>query len=514
MGFQHALAMVGGIISIPRIISGKGPGHLNFDPEGQAYLISTALIVSGLMSIIQILRFRIFKNIWIGTGLISMSGISFTFLPVAEATFSSLYDDGFCQPDTACPDAYGRWLGTVAVGALLEIALSFVPPRVLRSLFPPIVTGSTVLLIGSSLVGVGIRYWGGGAGPCYNVKRIADLGAEVPSFLLATFKDCPNNFGPGDRHYPWGDAHWIGLGFFVFSIIIIVELFGSPFLRNTQVMIGLISGIILSSALGYMDKNLIDAAPVITFPLIASRFKLGFYAPSLIPVLIAYIVSTVETIGDITASCEASRVETEGEEFESRIQGGLLADGINSLVAALLTSSPTTTFSQNNGVIAMTRTANKYAGLCAAGWLILFGLIGKIGGVFVALPDAALGGMTTFLFASVAVSGIRILSNLQWDRRDRFILAITLSVGLGVVVEPRVFKFFLPTSEKTVWKALRQGAVIILGTGYSVGALTSMFLNLILPKEPAELTSEEYSRAKYAKEMSDPENGDEVGSSS
>lgn len=494
MGFQHALAMVGGVITVPRILAGPGDGNLFFEPADQAYLISTALIVSGLMSFIQIIRIKLIKGYWIGTGLISMSGISFTFLPIAQATFRSLYDEGLCKQGNPCPDAYGKWLGTIMVGALLEIILSFIPPKALRRVFPPLVTGTTVLLIGASLIPVGLKQWAGGAGPCLNYKIIETLGGD-PSSSDQIFKDCPNIFGPGDRHYPWGSGQWIGLGFFVFVIIILVEIFGSPFLRNTQVMIGLIAGIILSAALGYIDKNLIDQAPWITFPLVR-RFPLGFYAPAIIPVLIAYGVSAVETVGDITAAAEASRVATEGEVFETRIQGGLLADGINSLIAALLASSPTTTFSQNNGVIAMTRTANKYAGICAAFWLIFMGLIGKIGGVFVAIPDAVLGGMTVFLFANVAVSGIRILAGLRWNRRDRFILAISLSIGLGVVCVPTAFNFFIRSARNEAADSLRRGVQVILSSGYTIGAILTIFLNVVIPDEPSELTPEDFTVSK------------------
>lgn len=492
MGFQHALAMVVGIITVPRILAGGGPSNLNLPPDVQAYLISSALTISGLMSIIQIVRIKLFRGYWIGTGLVSMSGISFTFLPIAQAMFSALRESGFCPSDNQpCPDAYGLWLGTVMVGSLLEIGLSFIPPRLLRKIFPPIVTGTTVFLIGSSLVGVGLSYWAGGAGPCRIFRQVQDLSGESPE-SLSFFRDCPNITGPGNRHYPWGDARWIGLGLFVFTIIIIVEIFGSPFLRNTQVMIGFLAGITLSASLGYFDADLIRQAPAITFPLV-KRFKLGFYAPVLVPVLIGHAVSTVETIGDITATCEVSRLPTDGPEFGSRVQGGLLADGVNSLIAALLTSSPTTTFSQNNGVIAMTRTANRSAGLWASAWLILFGVIGKLGGVFVALPDAALGGITTFLFASVAVSGARILAGLTWDRRDRFILSISLSLGLGVIIVPDAFKFFIPISTTSdTLKLLREGALIVLTTGYTVGAILSVVLNAVIPYEPEALSAEEY----------------------
>lgn len=476
MGFQHALAMVGGVITVPRILGGAGEGHLNLEPDQAAYLVSSSLIICGLMSVIQIVRIRLVKGYYVGTGIISMSGTSFTFLPIAEAAIREMYQTGFCKTDEPCPDAYGRWLGTIMVGALLEVGLSFLRPSFLMKIFPPIVTGVTVFLIGASLIGVGLAYWAGGAGPCYTAPSIE------------FFAECPNM--AANRHYPWGDAHWIGLGFFVFSIIIVVEIFGSPFMRNIQVMLGLGAGIILAAALGYLQQDLIDAAPWVTFVWVET-FRLGFYAPALLPVLIGYAVSTIETVGDVTASCVASRLETVGPEFESRIQGGLLADGLNSIGAGLMTGNPTTTFSENNGVIAMTRTANRSAGLWACAWLVFFGVFGKIGGVFIAIPDAVLGGMTTFLFANVAVSGLKILADIQWNRRDRFIAAASLSIGLGVVIVPTAFTFFMPSSDNEAVQALIDGVIIILSTGYCIGALIASLLNAILPHEPDAPTATE-----------------------
>lgn len=509
MGFQHSLAMAGSIVSVPRIIVGGGYNHLNLDDKTQSYLISTALTVCGFMTLIQILRFRLFKGYFLGTGLISMSGTSFSFLPIAEAMITALRDEGACgEPGTfsPCPrSVYGKWLGTVALCSLLEIAISFLPPSVLAAVFPPIVSGTTVFLIGASLTGVGVKYWAGGAGPCYSYKKIEQLGGDPSN--LSFFATCPNSLA--SPSHPWGDAHWIGLGFFVFSIIVLIAIFGSPFMRNIQVMIGLISGIVLAAATGYLNQGFIDASPAITFPWVET-FPLGIYWPAVIPTLIAFVVTSVETIGDISASAEASRVATSGPEFDSRVQGGLLADGLNSLIAALMTANPTTTFSQNNGVIAVTRTANKYAGIAGAIWLIFYGIIGKVGGIFGATPDAVIGGMTTFLFANVAVSGLSILSPLKWTVRNRFIVAISIGLGFGVIIEPKALSTFLPTTTNSTLKGLRQAAVIVLETGYSLGALAAVFLNFVLPQEGEEILASNFTRGKQIEEEND-QISDELG---
>lgn len=488
VGLQHALAMVGGITALPLILSGGGDNHLNLGAEMRAYMVSAALITSGLLSVIQIKRIRLgFRGLQLGSGLISLSGPSFTFLPIAEAAIAAMRADGTtCPPPlpsgfpAPCPAAFGRYIGTVAVCSLLEMAISFLPSRVMRKIVPPIVSGVTVFLIGVSLVGTGLKYWGGGSGPCFGFRT---TGAGPPIFA-----ECPSTLVP-QTSLPWGDSQWLGLGFSVFGAILFIEVFGSPFLRSAQILVALLFGFAIAAATGFVGTGPITSAPVFTF-LWVERFPLGFYAPSVIPLLIAFVVTSIESVGDITASCDASRVETSGPEYDSRIQGGILADGLNSLLAVLMTGNPNTTFSQNNAVISITRCANRVAGYWACFWLLLGGILGKVGGVFVSIPDAVVGGMTTFLFANVAVSGIRILGRLPWTRRDRFIISSALAIGLGVSLVPNWFSFvFTYSGTSAATRAIIEAVEITVGTGYCIGALIAIVLNLLLPMEVEDLVA-------------------------
>jgi xanthine/uracil permease len=149
----------------------------------------------------------------------------------------------------------------------------------------------------------------------------------------------------------------------------------------------------------------------------------------------------MEAIGDITASAEVSRQPVVGDVFDSRIQGGILGDGIGGFVSALFTVTPLSTFAQNNGVIAITRCANRGAGRWCCLFLILFGVLGKIAGVFLAIPNPVLGGVTTFLFASVAASGIRVLATTKFSRRDRFILGAAFAFGFGNLLKHDTFTY-------------------------------------------------------------------------
>lgn len=425
LGFQHALAMLAGVITPPLILAGQGGVYLS---EGtQQYLVSTALIVCGILSSIQITRFHIYgTRFYVGTGLISVVGTSFATIPVASGAFNQMYRTGYCPTDAnnnrlACPQGYGALIGTAALCALLEIGLSFLPARALKKMFPPLVTGPTVMLIGVSLVSSGFQDWAGGSGLC----------AERPE--TGFFVDCPNVGAPNAA--PWGSAQFIGLGFTVFLTIFLAERFGSPIMKSCAVVIGLLVGCIVAAATGYFSPAGITSAPAASF-IWVETFPLSIYAPIILPFLAVYLVLMMEAIGDISATCDVSRLEVEGKLFDSRIQGGVLADGFNGVIACLCTVTPMSTFAQNNGVIALTRCANRKAGYCCCFFLIVMGVFAKFAAALVSIPSPVLGGMTTFLFASVAVSGIRIISTVPFTRRNRFILTMSLAVGYGATLVP------------------------------------------------------------------------------
>lgn len=471
LGFQHALSMLAGIISPPIILAGSA----NLVQEQQQYLVSTSLIVCGILSAIQITRFHIYKTpFYLGTGLISVVGTSFAIIPVATGGLSQMYKTGFCPTDAAgnklpCPDGYGALLGTAAVCALLEIAMSFTSPRILKKIFPPLVTGPTVMLIGVSLITSGFEDWAGGSGSCMSRPT------------SGTYSLCPDITAP--HALPWGSAQFIGLGFSVFVTIIICERFGSPIMKSCAVVVGLLVGCIIGAACGYFDRSGIDSAPVASF-IWVHTFKLQVYGPLVLPLLAVYIVIAMEAIGDITATCDVSRLEVDGALFDSRVQGGVLADGLNGVLAALCTLTPMSTFAQNNGVIALTRCANRKAGYACCFWLLVMGIFSKFAAALVSIPSAILGGMTTFLFASVATSGIRIISKVPFNRRNRFILTAALAPGFGATLVPTWFSYvFTYSGNNHALTGFFDAIVLVMENGFAVTAFLSVILNLILPEE-------------------------------
>jgi uric acid-xanthine permease len=272
--------------------------------------------------------------------------------------------------------------------------------------------------------------WGGGSS-CHGRPTSGD-------YML-----CPSNTGP--HALPWGSPEYLGLGFLSFATIILIELFGSPAMRNASIVLGLLLPLIVAGPLGYMSRSTIDAAPAITF-LWTHTFKLRVYGPAVLPMLAVYCALMAEAIGDCTATCEVSRQKVEGEEFDRRIAGAVLSDGLGGILSALFTTAPQSVFAQNNGVIAITRIANRRAGYWCCFWLILLGILGKFSGAILAIPNSTLGGVTTFLFASVAVSGLKILSTVKYTRRNRFILAGSLTFGLGNLLVPDWYSYLFTYS--------------------------------------------------------------------
>lgn len=499
MGLQHSMAMLAGLTTVPYLI---GVNAFN-DPTlttseattYQQYLISAGLIVCGITTAIQVTGIPLpFKGRQLGAGILSVMGISFTTFAPANSTIQTLMKGG----DTF-EEAFGKVLGTCALCALVPLIVSFLPHRVIKRVFPPIVCGVTICLIGINLCGVGMKSWGGGAFCADNYKGLY-VPIEGCQAVNATtgevttppscFQNIPINCNSnGDVQLPFGSAPYVGLGFAVFGFIVVLELFGSPFLRNCEVVVALLFGYIVAIIASYDGKDFvtttkINNAPAITF-LWVHTFPLKIYGPLVLPLLIVFIITSIETVGDVTATEEASFISTTGPGHERRIRGALTNDSLSSIFSSLATSLPLTTFAQNNGVISLTAVASRQAGWACALWLFLFGIFAKFGGLITSIPDCVFGGMTTFLFANVIASGVKIIVGEHLSRRNRIIMAFSFALGIGVTLVPQWANSALWPCDgcsETV-QGLRNAVITILDTGFCIGALTAIVLNLLLPFE-------------------------------
>lgn len=243
-------------------------------------------------------------------------GTSFTFLPIArEITQSEFAMNGGAGGMVG----YGKFLGTVLVASFVEIALSFLPPKVLKKLFPPVVTGTCVVLIGVALSGTGMKYWGGGVFCSENTfTRVAPWNAASGNNPTPAAVPWPGSPGPqycagdnGDVVLSYGDARYVGMGALVLIVMVIFRTFGSPFVKNCNVILSLFLVYFISCGITVDGRNFvtdtkIESADVITFNWVTT-FPIGFSIEGFFPIVIAFVVSTVESIGDISASCDASQ---------------------------------------------------------------------------------------------------------------------------------------------------------------------------------------------------------------
>ena len=421
---QHLLAIFVGIIT-PTLIIG---GVLGLGKE-VPYLISMSLIVSGVATFIQVKRVGP-----IGSGLLSIQGTSFAFL-------SSILAAGFIVKNQGGGprEILAVIYGICFLGAFIEMFLSRILHH-LRKVITPIVTGIVVTTIGLSLIKVGVTDMAGG-------QWLLD---NKPEFF-ASFEN-------------------LGLAFLVLIVIILMNRSKNQFLRMSSIVIGLVVGYIVSIFLGKVDLSGLKDLPVISVP-IPFKYGFGFNWAAFIPIAFIYLITTIESIGDLTATSMVSGEPIEGDLYIKRIKGGILGDGVNSALAATFNTFPNTTFSQNNGVIQLTGVASRYVGIYIAGFLVILGLFPVIGGVFQQMPKPVLGGATIIMFGTVAAAGIKIIASQPIDRRAMMIMAISFGLGLGVQLVPAF---------------LNQMPVIIqrvFGSPITTGGLVAIVSNIVLPKK-------------------------------
>ena len=430
---QHVLASFIGIIT-PTLIIG---GVLGLGSE-IPYLISMALMVSGVGTIIQAK-----KPLGIGTGMICVQGTSFAFLSsVLAAGFIAKANGG--GPD----EILAMIFGVCMLGAFIEIGLSQVLSK-LKRIITPIVTGTVITIIGISLIKVGFTDLAGGVW----------LMKNKPEFF-ASFEN-------------------LALGAIVMIVIIFSNKSKNQWVRLSSIIIGMLVGFIAAMMMGKVNFSAISQVEsIISIPM---PFKYGFAfdLTAFIPIALIYLITAIESSGDITANCMISKQPITGKSYIDRIKGGVLGDGVNSFIAALFNTFPNTTFSQNNGVIQLTGIASKFIGVWIGVILIILGLFPHVGAVLRAIPNPVLGGATIIMFATVAIAGIKILSQVNLNRRNMLVLAISFGIGLGVLLVPEVVNTLAANVGGDAGKIIKS----VFGSSITAGGLAAIISSLIITKD-------------------------------
>jgi len=293
------------------------------------------------------------------------------------------------------------------------------------------------------------------------------------SLIRVGITDLAGGYGTAD----FGSPRNLAIGLFVLSAIILFNRSRSPLLSSCCVVLGMAAGYLLCVALGLVNFEPVLKAGWITVPR-PLKYGLAFDWRLVLPFAVAYLVTTVESMGDLTATSIVSNQPVEGPVYFRRISGGVLSDSIGSVLAGFLNSLPNTTFSQNNGLIQLTGVASRKVGFAVSAILVILGMLPKLAGVISAMPRSVLGGATVTMFGMIVIGGMRIVESAGLRGRNVLILAVSLGLGLGVE--------FVPDAVNSLPDLLKN----LLSSGLATGALTGILLNLLLPGEDREVDRE------------------------
>lgn len=438
LGLQHVMAMFVGNLTPLLIITGAcGIGAGSEYASIQVALLQNAMIIAGIVTLIQL-----FSIGPVGGKVPIIMGTSSGFIGVFSSV-TKIMGGGIL--------AYGAIMGASIIGGLFETVLGFFL-KPLRKFFPSVVTGTVVMSIGLSLISVGINSFGGG-------NKAEDFGS-IENLLLALL---------------------------VLIAILFFKHATKGFLSSSSILFGIIFGYIAAMIMGFvLPKTGVTAdgveytkAWVLNWDKVAEAswfavpkllpVKPVFDLRAILPVLIMFIVTAVETVGDISGVMEGG---LDREATDKELAGGVMCDGLGSSFAAIFGVLPNTSFSQNVGLVAMTKVVNRFALATGAIFLVLCGLCPKLAALVSIMPQSVLGGAAVMMFSSIVISGIQLITKNPLNARNLSIVSVALGVGYGMGANPGIL---VHTPEVV--------QLVFGGSGIVPAAMVAILLNIILPKE-------------------------------
>ncbi|MFD4553650.1 nucleobase:cation symporter-2 family protein [Streptomyces sp. NPDC058469] len=415
-GLQHVLAMYAGAVAVPLIVGGA----MKLSAADLAYLITADLLVCGIATLIQCIGFWRF-----GVRLPIMQGC--TFAAVSPMVLIGTTGGGL-------PAIYG----SVIIAGLAIALLAPVFGRLLR-FFPPLVTGTVILIIGLSLLPAAGNWAAGGQGA----------------------KD-------------FGEPKNIALAAFVLAVVLGVQRFAPAFLSRIAVLIGMAVGLVAAVVFGFTDFSGVGDADWVG---ISTPFHFGtptFHASAIVSMLVVALVTMTETTGDLIAVGEMTDRRIEPRSLAD----GLRADGLSTVLGGIFNTFPYTAYAQNVGLVGMTRVRSRWVVAVAGGILVVLGLLPKLGAVVAAIPAPVLGGAGLVMFGTVAASGLRTLTQVDFkDNHNLTVVAVSVAVGV------------LPVGVPTIYAQFPDWFQTVMNSGISAGCLTAILLNLLFNHLPAKGSS-------------------------
>jgi NCS2 family nucleobase:cation symporter-2 len=415
LGIQHVLAMFAGNITVPIIIA----GIFGQTPEQKIFLIQMALFVAGVATVIQTVGYG-----RIGSRLPIIQGTSFAFIPVmapfAKAGLGAVFTAAFIG------GIFQMWIGRIL--------------KPIRHLFPPLVTGIVVLMIGISLLKVGFMYAGGGGWLLNNKPEV------------------------------FGNLNHLIISFTVLIVALWANQKGKGMVSSASILIGMVAGYIVAMMMGMVNYGKIAGADWFAFPM-PLQYGIDFVPGAIILMLFMAVVTTIETIGDISATTMGG---ANREATDKELSGGIMADGLGTAFGSLFNAMPNTSYSQNAGLVAFTGVISRHVGTVAGVILILMGLFPKLGGIIAAMPESVIGGAAIIMFGLITSAGIKLVAQSEMSQRNLLILGLSLSFGIGMSLLPQ-FVAHIPDFGISL--------KLLLTTGLIPAGMLAFILNATLSKK-------------------------------
>lgn len=414
LALQHVVAMIIGCVTPAIIVSGVA----GLNDTDRVILIQAALFTSALSTLLQLFPFIRVGNFQLGSALPVIMGISFAYVPSMQAI-----------AETA---DVGTILGAQIVGGAIAIIVGFTIKKI-RVLFPPIITGTVVFTIGLSLYPTAVNYMAGGtSNPDYGSWK-----------------------------------NWVA-AFFTLIVVTALNHFAKGFLKLASILVGIIAGYIFAAFLGLVDLSGIASAGVLQFPQ-PLHFGVKFDPSACIAIGLLFAINSIQAIGDFSATTVGS-MDRQPEDQE--LQGGIVMYGVSNILCALLGGLPTATYSQNVGIVTTTKVINRCVLGLAAVILLIAGIIPKFSGLLTTIPQCVLGGATISVFASIAMTGIKLITQQELTFRTTSIVGLAVALGMGVTQAPDALASFPD------WVMMIFGKSPVV-----IATITAIILNVVLPKE-------------------------------
>ena len=414
LAMQHVVAMIVGCVTPSIIVAGVA----GINEQDRVILIQAALFCSAISTLLQLFPFIKFGNFQLGSALPVILGISFAYVPSMQA-IAGTYD-------------IATILGAQVVGGVVAIIVGFCI-RKIRILFPPLVTGTVVFTIGLSLYPTAVNYMAGGTSS--------------------------ENYGS------W--QNWL-VAFVTLAVVTGLNHFAKGFLKLASILIGIVAGYILAIPFGLVDLSGVQSAGLFQLPQ-PMHFSINFEPSACVAIGLLFAINSIQAIGDFSATTSGSMNRMPDNK---ELQGGIIMYGISNILCAFFGGLPTATYSQNVGIVTTTKVINRCVLGLAAIVLIIAGLVPKFSALLTTIPQCVLGGATISVFASIAMTGIKLVMQQEMNFRNTSIVGLAVALGMGVTQAPASLAAF-PDWVTTIFGS----SPVVLAT------IVAILLNVILPKE-------------------------------